>query len=72
MVADDLPGSWKGSKPRDQDATRDTDGKAHRRAGMLSCGAIELRGGGVAGDQRAESRRLRDCYEAEGAEGLID
>src|SRR6266702_4541390 len=65
LVADDLSGFWRVSKPGDRDATRGTDGEVYRGAGGLSCGAVELRGGGgAAGDQRATlpafSRPLRD------------
>src|SRR6516225_1242860 len=64
LVADDLSGFWKVSKPGDRDATRGTDGEVYRRAGALSGGEIELRGGGrAAGGQRAtlpaSSRPLR-------------
>src|SRR6516162_11795854 len=64
LVADDLSGFWKVSKPGDRDATRGTDGEVYRRAGALSSGEIELRGGGrAAGGQRAtlpaSSRPLR-------------
>src|SRR5262249_22405202 len=64
LVADDLSGFWKSSKPGDRDATRGTDGEVYRRTGAFSCGPIERRGGGgVAGDQRAtlpaSSRPLR-------------
>src|SRR6516162_2574149 len=61
------------SKPGDRDATRGTDGEVYRRAGALSGGEIELRGGGrAAGVSERHFRRLRDRYEADGAEGLID
>src|SRR6516162_11284583 len=54
LVADDLSGFWKVSKPGDRDATRGTDGEVYRRAGALSGGEIELRGGGrAARGQRA-------------------
>src|SRR6516162_9425475 len=52
------------SKPGDRDATRGKDGEVYRRAGALSGGVIELRGGGrAARGQRAtlpaSSRPLR-------------
>jgi len=64
LVADDLSGFWRISKPGDRDATRGTDGEVCRGAGAISCGAVELRGGGgTIGDQRAtlpaSSRPLR-------------
>src|SRR6516165_12610335 len=63
LVADDLSGFWKVSTG-DRDATRGTDGEVYRRAGALSGGEIEFRGGGrAAGGQRAtlpaSSRPLR-------------
>src|SRR5438552_2051938 len=61
------------SKPGDRDATQGTDGKVYRMTGALSCGAIELRGdSGAAGVSERHFRRLRDRYEVEGAERLID
>src|SRR5882724_7188912 len=64
LVADDLSGFWRCSKPGDRDATRGTDGAVYRGAGALSGWAVELRrGSGVTGDQRAAfpaaSRPLR-------------
>src|SRR5215468_1294016 len=64
LVADDLSGFWRSSKPGDRDATRGTDGEVYRGTGALSRGTIELWGGrGAAGDQRAalpaSSRPLR-------------
>src|SRR5262252_6474422 len=64
LVADDLSGFWRSSKPGDRDATRGTDGEVYRGTGALSRGTIELWGGGGAvGDQRAalpaSSRPLR-------------
>jgi hypothetical protein len=73
LVADDLSGFWRVSKSGDRDATRGTDGEyieglERYRAGRLSCEeAAEL-----LGISERHFRRLRDRYEAEGAEGLID
>src|SRR6202035_586084 len=54
LVADDLSGFWKKSKPGDRDATRGTDGAVCGGIGAVSRRAIELhRGRGVVGDQRA-------------------
>jgi hypothetical protein len=62
LVADDLSGFWKGSKPGDRDATRGTDGEVSRRAGTLWCGAVELRGGAWLDNlpQNLESSKLAD------------
>ena len=43
------------------------EGLECHRAGRLSCEVAEL-----LGISERRSRRLRDCYEAEGGEGLID
>src|SRR4029077_8597374 len=73
LVADDLSGFWRISKPGDRDATRGTDGEVCRGAGAISCGAIEfVEAAELLGISERHFRRLRDRYEAEGAEGLID
>src|SRR6266480_2873498 len=53
LVADDLSGFWRGSKPGDRDATRGTDGAVFGSIGAVSGRSVELRrGGGAARDQR--------------------
>src|SRR3984893_397480 len=64
LVADDLSGFWRVSKPGDRDATRGADGEVYRGTGAISSGAVELwGGGGTTGDKRATlpaaSRPLR-------------
>src|SRR5229473_1269874 len=54
LVADDLSGFWRSSKPGDRDATRGTDGAVSGGIGAVSRRAVELRRGRrVVGDQRA-------------------
>src|SRR5271166_4868996 len=73
LVADDLSGFWRFSKPGDRDATGGTDGAASGGIGAVSGRAVELcRGGRAARVSERHFRRLRDRYEAKGAEGLID
>jgi hypothetical protein len=74
LVADDLSGFWRGSKPGDRDAARGADGTVcggleRHRGGRLSCvEAAEL----LLGISERHFLRLRDRCAAEGAEGLID
>jgi transposase len=73
FVADDRSGFWRGSKPGDWvrpevRIARYVEGLEQYRAGRLSCvEAAELLGIG-----ERHFRRLRERYEVEGAEGLID
>src|SRR3979409_1777671 len=65
LVADDLSGFWRGSKPGDRDAARGTDGTVCGGIGAVSGWAVELRRGSrAAGDQRAAlppaARPVRD------------
>src|SRR4030088_559402 len=54
LVADDLSGFWRGSKPGDRDAARGTNGTVCGGIGAVSGRAVELcRGSRAAGDQRA-------------------
>src|SRR5271165_4242229 len=54
LVAGDLSGFWRCSKPGDRDATRGTDGAISEGVGAVSRRAIELhRGSGVIRGQRA-------------------
>src|SRR5712691_1168922 len=73
LVADDLSGFWRFSKPGDRDATRGTDGAVSGGIGAVSSGRLScVEAAELLGISERHFRRLRDRYEAEGAEGLID
>jgi len=76
FVADDLSdlsGFWRGSKPGDRDAARGTDDAVCGGIGAVSGRRLScVEAAEPLGISERHLRRLRDRYEAEGAEGLID
>src|SRR5438067_10612469 len=73
LVADDLSGFWRCSKPGDRDATRGANGALCGGVGAVSRRAIErMEAAEFLGISERHFRRLRERYEADGAEGLID
>src|SRR5271165_6015523 len=73
LVADDLSGFWRFSKPGDRDATGGTDGAVSGGIGAVSGRAVScVEAAELLGVSERHFRRLRDRYEAKGAEGLID
>jgi hypothetical protein len=73
LVADDLSGFWQVFQKGARDATRGTGGAVCRGARALTCKAVELRRStGIAGTRERHFRYLRDHYEADGTEDLID
>src|SRR3954468_14154977 len=59
--------------PEGSHAAGGQNGPDHRCDWVASSEEVELRGGGGAvGDERAALSRLRDAYEAHGAEGIVD
>jgi hypothetical protein len=72
LGADDLC-VLKGFKAGGRNAARDIDGAVFERSAALSWPAVELRRGGRAlGISEPHSRRFRERYNSEGAEGTID
>src|ERR1700739_1603379 len=73
LVADDLSGFWRSSKPGDRDATRGTDDAVSGGIGPISGWVVELRrSSGVVGDQRAAFPSVARPVQGGGAAGLID